>query len=104
MAACYKCGHELPARERIFRATLCESCGSDLRVCRNCGFYLPGAHWDCRETVPEAVREKDRANFCEFFRPATGAEAKGQAKPGDGSADNREEKARDQLNNLFGDS
>ncbi len=73
-------------------------------MCRNCGFYLPGAHWDCRETIPEAVREKDRANFCEFFRPQTETDAEDQAIADDDKSDKREEKARDQFNSLFGDS
>ena len=68
MAQCFRCGNELP--ERIYRNTLCESCGADAKVCRNCTFYEPGAHWDCRETIPEAVREKDRANFCDYFSPS----------------------------------
>lgn len=104
MATCFKCGLGLPAREKIFRSTVCERCGSDLRVCKNCGFYLPGAHWDCRETIPEAVREKDRANFCEFFRPETEKDAEDRAPTGDVESDNREEKARDLFNSLFGDN
>jgi hypothetical protein len=36
-------------------------------VCKNCDFYSPGAHWDCRETISEPVREKDIVNFCEYF-------------------------------------
>ena len=103
MAVCFKCGHVLPARELIFRATTCEECTSDVRVCRNCGFYEPGAHWDCRETVPEAVREKDRANFCEYFQidqrrgetNRLSAEVSGQ---NGGDAD-----ARDSFNSLFSD-
>jgi hypothetical protein len=42
-------------------------CGADTRSCRNCAFYSPGSHYDCRETVDEAVRDKERANFCESF-------------------------------------
>ena len=39
-----------------------------LRCCKNCEFYAPGAHWDCRETVPEQVVDKERGNFCDYFR------------------------------------
>jgi len=104
MTTCFKCGQELPARELIFRGTVCEQCGSDLRVCKNCGFYLPGAHWDCRETIPEAVREKDRANFCEYFRPETDVDKEGPAGADIRSSESREDKARDQFKSLFGDS
>ena len=104
MAACFNCGHELPARETIFRATLCDNCGADLRVCKNCTFYLPGAHWDCRETIPEAVREKDRSNFCEYFRPESGKRTQVQSAADVETPDIREETARGKFKDLFGDS
>jgi hypothetical protein len=53
--------------DRVFRTSVCPSCGKDVRVCKNCKFYSPGAHWDCRETISEPVREKDTVNFCEYF-------------------------------------
>ena len=56
--------------EKIYRNTLCASCGRDLRICRNCKFYSPGSQWDCRETISEAVRDKERANFCDWFSAA----------------------------------
>jgi hypothetical protein len=104
MATCFKCGDELPPREKIFRATLCDNCGADLRVCKNCTYYLPGVHWDCRETIPEAVREKERSNFCEYFRPASVTGKQDQAVADGGMTGGREETARDQLKNLFGDN
>ena len=98
-----ECGLELPARDTVFRATLCEGCEAEVRVCKNCTFYLPGAHWDCRETIPEAVRDKERANFCEYFRPWTGKDAGGRAAAEDGPADSRKATDRDKFNRLFGD-
>lgn len=97
MASCFRCGAELP--EKVFRTTLCPSCGADARVCLNCTFYDESAHWQCRETIPEAVREKDRANFCDYFRPAAG-------RPSTGATGDHEEKqsqARDAFSKLFGD-
>lgn len=38
-----------------------------MRVCRNCTFFAPGAHGDCREPAAERVVDKERANFCEYF-------------------------------------
>jgi len=97
MASCFRCGAELP--EKVFRATVCESCGADARVCLNCTFYDEAAHWQCRETIPEAVRDKDRANFCDFFRPASD-------RPGPGASGDYEKKqsqARDAFSKLFDD-
>lgn len=92
MAQCFKCGGLLA--ERIYRNTLCESCGADAKVCLNCTFYEPGAHWDCRETIPEAVREKDRANFCDYF---VASNRTVETKENDQSS------ARDAFSSLFGD-
>jgi len=97
MANCFACGHPLPSRERIFRSTLCEECGADAHVCLNCDFYLPGAHWDCRETIDEQVRDKDRANFCDYF--SLSKTTSGGATDGGGKA----EDARKNFQNLFGD-
>lgn len=96
MAFCFQCGGVLP--ERIYRNTRCESCGTDTKVCLNCDFYDRSAHWECRETIPEPVREKDRANFCDYFH--AGPNSEGQPR---NSGDERQQQARDALNRLFGD-
>ncbi len=57
-----------------FRAE-CENCGADVHVCKNCRFYDPGAYNECRETSADVVKEKERANYCEYFEP--GAQAAG---------------------------
>lgn len=97
MASCFRCGAELP--EKIFRSTVCPSCDADARVCLNCTFYDKSAHWQCRETIPESVREKDRANFCDYFRPA--ARGSGPGAPGDQGSGQTQ--ARDAFSKLFGD-
>ena len=67
MASCYHCGASIPEGVRLERSSECSACKRDLRVCMNCKHRSPGAHWDCRETVPEAVHDKERRNFCEYF-------------------------------------
>jgi hypothetical protein len=96
MADCFNCGTELPPRDRIFRQTLCETCGSDVRVCRNCTFFSPGVQWDCRETITEPVRDKERANFCDHFRVGGAGGQPGGRKGKSGNA-------RDTFNSLFDD-
>jgi hypothetical protein len=96
MPTCYRCGAELP--EKIFRNTLCESCGADTKVCLNCTFYDESAHWQCHETIPEAVREKDRANFCDYFRPAPSPSTAGSRPAVDTTT-----KAKDAFSKLFDD-
>jgi len=94
MAACHFCGTVLPTDLAIYRNTECPECSKPLKICRNCEFYAKGAHWDCHETIPDPVRDKDRANFCDYFRPRAGAGGTGQAG-GDGSE-------RSEFDNLFG--
>lgn len=75
-----------------------------MKVCLNCRFYDPSAHWQCRERISEPVREKDRANFCDFFSLRPGNAAEGSA--GDGSTaggTGKADAARDSLRKLFGD-
>ncbi|MDR3200331.1 MAG: hypothetical protein LBT68_02625 [Spirochaetales bacterium] len=94
---CYFCGEEA-LDEKIYRNTLCVSCGKDLRICFNCKFYSPGANWDCHETIPEAVRDKERANFCDYFSPADSLTQKIQSSSNTVKAKN----ARSDFDKLFG--
>ncbi len=94
MMTCWKCGYELEAREQVSFRAECPDCGGDLHVCRNCEFYDPAYHNECREPMAERVVDKERANFCEYFRPAPGRKV-GLAKEG------RAGSARAQLETLF---
>ena len=64
---CHHCRGRLRVDGRVGRGENCPSCGADVRVCRNCAFYAPGAYNDCRESGAERVVDKERANFCDFF-------------------------------------
>jgi hypothetical protein len=94
MKICARCGHSLGDTFEIFRSASCPACRADLRTCTNCAFYSPGSNRDCRETIPEAVNDKDKANFCDFFRFQTGEKkVKGLGKA---------TAAKDDFSNLFG--
>jgi hypothetical protein len=88
----------------IYRTTNCPSCGKDLKICLNCRFYEKGAHWDCRETISEPVRDKEKANFCDYFsiRSYTPAEAEALKKNGMSKAEKKQKEARSKLDDLFG--
>jgi len=71
---CWKCGSSierlsLPLR----RLEECPSCGAELHVCRLCDFFDRSVAKSCREPVAEEVRNKERANFCDYFKPRAGA-------------------------------
>lgn len=97
MKACFFCGRPVADAERIYRSSTCGSCGKDLKICRNCRFYSPGAHWDCLESIQDPVQDKERANFCEFFQFREG---QFKDRPGGPEA---KKKAQDALNKLFGE-
>lgn len=64
---CWKCGKRLDFAPPVSRSAVCPDCGADVRCCRNCNFYEIGVHYDCRETVDEPVRDKERSCFCGLF-------------------------------------
>jgi hypothetical protein len=57
----------------------CPACGADVHVCRMCAFYDTSVAKSCREPVAEEVTDKERANFCDYFRARPGAHAAGGA-------------------------
>lgn len=71
---CFHCGTPagVVAFGRPGRRDTCSMCGTDLHCCRNCDFYSPQASNECREPQADRVVEKNRANFCDYFRFADG--------------------------------
>ena len=94
MAVCHRCGASVPGDTPVSRSAECESCSAPIRACLNCHFYEPGAHWDCRETIAEPVHDKERANFCDYFKL-------NRRSAGSGTAQHRRKDARDDFNALF---
>ncbi|HMC81620.1 MAG TPA: hypothetical protein VKL61_00130 [Candidatus Polarisedimenticolia bacterium] len=83
---CFNCGLQTPPAQGIGPDSVCEKCGSDLHVCRNCAHFDPGARWECRKPIPAPIRSKIARNDCEVFAPqvvldATGRRASGPAAP-----------------------
>lgn len=89
---CAACGRALPPGP-VSRRDTCAGCGADLHACVQCAFYAPGQYNDCREPQAERVLDKERANFCDFFRP-------GRPGPGDAATDARAA-AKARLDALF---
>jgi hypothetical protein len=67
MRTCHACKKEISDELKVGRSDECPSCGADLRCCLNCRFYDRAVSKQCRETVTELVREKEKANYCEYF-------------------------------------
>ena len=92
---CWKCGAGLEALSLpLSRRDECARCRAELHVCRMCVEYDVGVAKHCREPTAEEVRDKQGANFCDFFRPRPGA-----FRPPDHTA---VDSARAELERLFG--
>ncbi len=69
---CFSCGQPLglAAGTNVPRGEICNHCGYDVRVCLNCQHYESSAYNQCKEPIAERVVDKDRSNFCDYFRLA----------------------------------
>lgn len=74
---CHACKTVVPILGILGRREECPKCRADLHVCLNCIHYDKSAYNECREPSADVVREKDRANFCDYF--SARAEAAGGA-------------------------
>jgi hypothetical protein len=72
--SCFRCGASLSELSLPFtRRDLCTECGVDLHVCKMCVHFAPSAPRQCREDDAEDVKEKEMANFCEWYVPSEDA-------------------------------
>jgi len=94
---CWKCRKETGI-EKPVRGDECPLCHADLHVCKACEFYESGAHNDCRESSAEFENDKERGNFCDYFRP----NPKIEEVSSDASGKSKADAARDAFNALFG--
>lgn len=68
---CFKCRNELDlvltAGVKVGRLDTCAHCDAYLHACKNCRFYDPSLHNQCR--IPEAdfIRDRETSNFCHHF-------------------------------------
>jgi hypothetical protein len=92
---CWKCGaslaeYTLPLR----RLEECRKCTAELHVCKLCEWYDVNVAKHCREPIAEEVKDKERANFCDYFKPRPAAYAAADIAASG--------KARSDLDALFG--
>jgi hypothetical protein len=52
----------------VGRSDHCPDCLSDIRTCRMCQFYDPQSYNECREPSADRVKDKEKANFCDYFK------------------------------------
>jgi hypothetical protein len=88
---CFSCRKILTYSDNIGFREDCMHCRADVHVCKNCEFYDPRSYNECREPAADPVIDKERANYCEFFRPSTG----------NGNAQNQKDKLVSAAESLF---
>lgn len=72
--ACYRCGESLAALSLpLSRQDQCPSCSADLHVCKMCVFFDERVPRQCREDGAEDVTDKERPNFCDWYKPSDSA-------------------------------
>lgn len=92
---CWKCGATLATLPQpLGRRAECPACSAELHVCRQCRHYDTSKAKQCRELAADEVRDKQRANFCEWFQPG---------KPTSSTGTSSSHSARAALDKLFGD-
>lgn len=92
---CWKCKKEIEILQ-VYRTTECPMCHADLHVCKGCKYYSSGSHYDCKETVDTPVTDKEKSNFCDYFRVNDSLTA-----GGNGAAEDKAKAAKDAFNALF---
>jgi hypothetical protein len=68
---CYRCGVSLAELSLpLSRLDECPECRAQLHVCRMCQHYAPRLADACSEDDALEVRDKEAANFCDYFAPS----------------------------------
>jgi len=71
--SCFNCGHQIQllSGTKVLKKETCPKCDADLHCCKNCRFFDPAVHNECRENQAEWVRYKDKGNYCDYFEEST---------------------------------
>jgi hypothetical protein len=94
--SCFRCGASLAGLSLPFgRRDECPDCAIHLHVCKMCVNFSADIPRQCREDDAEEVMDKDKVNFCDWYKPS--ADAFDPARAG------QVVKAQADLAALFGD-
>ena len=73
---CWKCTASLEAVPLpLSRLSECPRCRAYLHCCRMCLLFNPRSPDRCREERAEHVRDREAANFCDWFAPQSSGQA-----------------------------
>ncbi len=79
--SCFKCQEELMLSKgsALGRHEECPKCFANLRCCNMCQFFDKTAYNECREPMANRIIEKEKANFCDYFKVGSSGD-QGQEK------------------------
>ncbi len=72
MGVCWSCSAEIPDSQ-YHRLDRCDRCGRDTHACLNCVHHDRTYNNECRESSAERIVDKEKSNFCDFFKPGSKA-------------------------------
>lgn len=94
--SCWRCGASVAELSLPLRRTdECAHCRAELHVCKMCVHYAPRLRHGCRQDDAPDVRDREVANFCDYFQPSAAAFAGGRV--------HADAAARTELARLFGE-
>ncbi len=70
---CYHCGFLLNTDHDYFRQSSCHQCQRSTHCCKNCVYYDVSKYNECAENSADRVTDKEKANFCDYFKPSNQA-------------------------------
>jgi hypothetical protein len=70
--SCWHCGGAIEP-SHFYRQDTCSSCRRDTHACKNCEHFDLAYNNQCRESSADRVVDKEKANFCDYFKPSTRA-------------------------------
>ena len=83
---CARCGTALPPPP-YFRNDECPKCAGDLHACVQCAHFDTNLNNQCAESQADRVVDKERANFCDWFKAGEGDGKAATDNPLDAKAD-----------------
>lgn len=74
--SCYNCSETLilEVGKDVNRYENCTKCNASIRCCKMCEFYDKASYNECREPTSDRITDKEKANFCDFFKLSPGGD------------------------------
>lgn len=83
MGVCVVCSTAVDDAFPVSRQAHCPKCVADLHACRQCFWYDIHAAKQCREPMAEWIADKEKANFCDYYKLNAKTKVVADTKPED---------------------